>query len=102
MRVILSSCPPDKAEAIASALVERQVAACVSVLPGAVSTYRWQGAVQREAEHLLLIKVPESGLERCVALLTEVHPYEVPEILALPVAHANASYAQWAREMVAE
>ena len=102
MRVILSSCPPDKAEAIATALVERRVAACVSVLPGAISTYRWQGAVQRDTEHLLLIKVPAEGLARCIEVLSEVHPYEVPEILALPVDHANASYADWARQMVAD
>lgn len=101
MRVILSSCPPEQADAIASALVERRVAACVSVLPGAISTYRWQGAVQRETEHLLLIKVPEEGLAACVEALNEVHPYDVPEILALPVAYANAPYAQWARSMVA-
>ncbi len=100
MRVILSSCPADKADEIASALVERQVAACVSILPGAISTYRWEGAVQRDSEHLLLIKVPVEGLQRCVAALAEVHPYDVPEILALPVDHASPSYAAWAREVV--
>ncbi len=100
MRVILSSCPPGQSDAIARALVERRVAACVSILPGAISTYRWQGAVQCDEEHLLLIKVPVEGLERCVAALTEVHPYDVPEILALPVGHAAASYADWARAEV--
>lgn len=100
MRVVLSSCPPNQADTIAAALIERRVAACVSVLPGAVSTYRWKGAVEREQEHLLLIKVPGEGLGRLVEVLTEVHPYEVPEILALPVEFAAASYADWARAQV--
>ncbi len=98
--VILTSCPAAAADGIATHLVEGQFAACVSALPGALSTYRWNGEVQRDQETLLLIKVPEPALDACIAALEAVHPYEVPEIVALPAARVNASYLAWARQMV--
>ena len=96
MRVILSSCAPDQAKLIADALIEGRMAACVSILPGASSTYRWQGKVEHDSESLLLIKVPQTGVQRCVEALVEVHPYEVPEVLVLPVEAAAKAYAEWA------
>ena len=94
--VILTSCPPDKADGIAAHVVEGRFAACVTALPNARSTYRWQGQVQQENETLLLVKVPRAGLDACLAALTAVHPYEVPELLVLPVAGVNPSYLAWA------
>ena len=102
MRVILSSCAPDQAQVIADALVEGRMAACVSILPGALSTYRWQGKVEHDSESLLLVKVPQTGVQRCVEALIEVHPYEVPEVLVLPVEAANQAYADWAVAQVAD
>lgn len=99
LAVILTSCAPAHADAIAAHLIEGQFAACVSALPGAVSTYRWQGQVQREAETLLLIKVPQRALDACLAALTAVHPYEVPELVVLDAAQVNASYLAWAVAM---
>lgn len=94
--VILSSCPATAADAIARGLVEQRVAACVSALPGAVSTYRWQDSVQCEAETLLLIKVPGERLDACMAALAVLHPYEVPEIVALPADRVAQGYLAWA------
>ncbi len=99
--VVLTSCPPDRADAIAAHLIDGHFAACVSVVPGAVSTYRWQGQLQRETEALLLVKVPQPSLERCLAALTAVHPYAVPELVVLAAQDVNASYLAWAMAMTA-
>jgi periplasmic divalent cation tolerance protein len=88
----------EDAERIARALVERGLAACVNVLPGLTSIYRWKGAVERADERLLLIK---TRAERFAALrdaLVALHPYEVPEVLALPVAFGHAPYLAWLDE----
>ena len=97
--VILTSCPPAQAQRIADELVERHVAACVTLLPGAVSTYRWQGKVQRDQETLLLIKVPTERTAACVEALKQAHPNTVPEIMVLPAGDVAASYLAWAREV---
>jgi len=97
LHVMFSSCPAAVADAIARGLVERRVAACVSALPGAISTYRWQGEVQCEAETLLVIKVAEEQLQACMTTLAELHPYEVPEVIAWPAPHVAATYLAWAQ-----
>jgi periplasmic divalent cation tolerance protein len=87
---------------IARALVERRLAACVNVLPGARSIYRWQDAVQDDRELLLIIKT-RSGLEAALsAALGELHPYDVPEIVALEAAFVAPPYARWLLESVDE
>jgi periplasmic divalent cation tolerance protein len=100
MRIILSHCPPDKAETLAAALVEERLAACVNALPGVRSIYRWRGAIEREAETTLLIKTSVPALERCIARLRALHPYAVPEIVVLTpdVAASFAPYVQWVRD----
>ncbi len=100
MHIIISSCPPDRAQALADALVEQQRAACVTIVPQVASTYRWQGTVQHENEALLLIKVPKYALDACLASLRAVHPYEVPEILVLDPTQVDAAYLAWARAQV--
>ncbi len=95
MRVVLCNCPPDHAERIARALVESRVAACVNAIPGVVSVYRWKGEVQRELETTLLIKTREERIADLKDAIAELHPYEVPEIVVLPVADVNAAYAAW-------
>lgn len=83
----------DQARQIGAAMVERQVAACVNLLPGVESIYRWQGKVERAGEVLAVFKTTRySELE---AALRELHPYEVPEILALPVAAGLPAYLEW-------
>ena len=92
--VVLCTFPDlEQARQIGAALVERQVAACVNLLPGVESIYRWEGKVERAGEVLALIKTTRyPDLE---AAIRELHPYEVPEILALPVAAGSEGYLKW-------
>jgi periplasmic divalent cation tolerance protein len=85
----------EDAERIARALVERGLAACVNVVPAVTSIYRWKGKLEQDEERLLVIK---TGAERYPALreaLVALHPYEVPEVLALPVADGHPPYLEW-------
>lgn len=82
-------------ERIGRALVERGLAACVNVVPGLVSIYRWKGAVEREEERLLLIKTRRETFPALREALVSMHPYEVPEVLALPIADGHAPYLEW-------
>ena len=85
----------EDAEYIAREMVERRLAACVNILPPVTSVYRWQGEVTREAEHLLLMKTRKDRFEALRARLVEIHPYETPEVVALPVAAGHLPYLQW-------
>ena len=94
--VVLCTCPDDVvAERIASALVEERLAACVNRIPGIVSTYRWQGAVHSDREILLLIKTTCDQVEPLTALVASLHPYELPEVLAVEVAAGSPGYLDW-------
>lgn len=94
--VILTTVPDlESAEAIARALVAEQLAACVNVLPPMTSFYRWRGAMEREAEHQLVIKTIRSRVPDVQARLLELHPYEVPEFLVLPIVDASMAYLEW-------
>lgn len=85
----------EDAEYIAREMVERRLAACVNILPPVTSVYRWQGEVTREPEHLLLMKTRQDRFEALRARLVEIHPYETPEVVALPVAAGHLPYLQW-------
>lgn len=86
------------AERIAHALVERRLAACVHALPRGTSVYRWQGAVEQAAEQQLVIKTRADRFEALRAALVELHPYDVPEVVALAVTAAHAPYLAWLLE----
>ncbi|MBF0164349.1 MAG: divalent-cation tolerance protein CutA [Magnetococcales bacterium] len=88
---------PDEAmaESLAEALVHEGLAACVHILPAGRSIYRWQGAVHKEAEWTLLIKTDHVRFVPLRTRLLVLHPYEVPEILALPVEDGNPAYLAW-------
>lgn len=98
--VMITTTPEDAAAAIARALVEQRLAACVNVLPAVQSVYRWQGEVEEASEALVVIKTLRSRFEAVDAALRELHPYEVYELLALPVEAGNAAYLGWMRESV--
>lgn len=93
--VVLVTAPPDRAPELARGLVEAGVAACVNVVPGVRSIYRWQGAVHDDAEALLVIKTTRGGFEALRAEVTARHPYDVPEVLAVPLAAGHAPYLAW-------
>jgi periplasmic divalent cation tolerance protein len=85
----------EDAERIAERLVEQGLAACVNVLPGVVSIYRWKGRVERDEERLLLIKTRAERFEELRETIVSLHPYEVPEIVALPVIAGHQPYLDW-------
>jgi periplasmic divalent cation tolerance protein len=80
---------------IARQLVDEQLAACVNVLGEIQSVYRWNGEVSEDREVQCLIKTSAAGFERLRARLIELHPYEIPELVALPVTAAYAPYLEW-------
>lgn len=101
--VVLSTCATaDEAEKIARGLIDARLAACVSVLPGARSFYRWQGAVENAAEWLLLIKTSRERFESVRLELEKLHSYEVPEIIALPIVDGAANYLNWLDTEIAQ
>lgn len=95
-RLVLCTCPDqDTAIAIGERLVEERLAACVNVVPGLTSIYRWQGAIEHESELLLLIKTVSARFEALRDALLRLHPYDVPEIIAVPITAGSADYLSW-------
>lgn len=94
-RLVFVTCRIDTAEALARALVEARVAACVNVIPRIASVYRWQDEVQRDEEALLIIKTTAERFEALSAAILAQHPYELPEILAVDIAAGHAPYLDW-------
>lgn len=101
MKVVLCNCPVDVGSALARALVLEGLAACVNVLPGVTSVYRWQGEVCEDEEVTLLIKVAAVGVGRLADAIRGRHPYEQPEIVVLDVdtAASDPGYVAWVRAM---
>ena len=95
MKIVFCTAPAEAAQRLASTLVEERLAACVNVLPAVESIYRWQGAVERADESLLVAKTSDASLERLMSRLAEIHPYSTPEIVAVDVAKASAAYLAW-------
>jgi periplasmic divalent cation tolerance protein len=96
VRVALSTAPDaETAGRIARALVDERLAACVNVVPGVRSIYRWQGAVEDDAEVLLVIKTRAERLETLALRLRALHPYELPELVALPAVGGLGAYLEW-------
>jgi len=100
--VVFSTCATEEdASKLAQALVEARVAACVTLVPGARSVYRWQGAVESATECLLIIKSDRPRFERLRASLEHLHNYEVPEVLAISVVDGAPNYLDWLRDQLA-
>jgi periplasmic divalent cation tolerance protein len=94
--LVLCTCPEGEAALdLARFLVEERLAACVNVLPGLTSVYAWQGAVETSRESLLLVKTERAAYARLEERLRERHPYELPEIVALPIENGLPDYLQW-------
>jgi periplasmic divalent cation tolerance protein len=91
----------EAAKRLVRTLVERRVIACGTVLPGAVSTYWWQGAIAEEEEVVVVMKTTVERWAELAATLPDLHPYEVPELLALPVADGHPPYLEWVRKETA-
>lgn len=99
MFVVLCNCAPADAERLARAVVSEGLAACVNAIPGVQSTYLWNGAVTVDVETTLLVKVAAARVDALAERLRALHPYELPEILVLPVdtARSDPRYVAWVR-----
>lgn len=94
--VVLVTAPtPEQAAELARAVVGERLAACGNVVPGLRSIYRWEGKVQDDAEALLVLKTTRGRLEALRDRILALHPYEVPEVIALPVEAGSAAYLAW-------
>ncbi len=100
LRVVLCTAPPDRAAELARAVVERRLAACVNIIPGLRSIYRWEGEICDDGESLLVIKTRAEVVADLAAALLELHPYDTPEVIALPIQQdeGNPAYLQWLLE----
>jgi len=99
-RVILVTVPSSEADHLAETLVRERLAACVSVLSGTESHYRWEGRLQRETECQLVIKTADAMVEAVTARVHEIHSYDVPELLVLPVESGSEAYLAWIDDAV--
>lgn len=100
--VVLTTAPTAEAgRTIVRALVERRLVACGTVLPGGTSIYRWRGAVEEQDEALVVLKTTSARWPELAVALPQLHPYEVPELIALPVAAGYAPYLAWLGEETA-
>lgn len=101
-RLVLTTCPNRvDAESLAHALVEERLAACVNLVTGVHSIYRWEGKIETTDEVLLVIKTTRDRLGTLTLRITELHSYEVPEVLVASVEDGAARYLEWLAESVA-
>lgn len=91
---------PELGETIARALVDGRLAACVNVLPAMASTYRWKGQVERDTEHQLIVKTTAARAPAVERRIRELHSYELPEFLVIPIGAGGEPYLRWIAESV--
>ena len=85
----------EEAQKIASVLLERRKGACVNIVAGVDSRYRWQGKLETDREALMIIKTRTALVDELVDLVKEIHPYDVPEVIVLPIVDGNSDYLRW-------
>ena len=102
LKLIMTTCPQDKAEEITDVLLEQKLVACVNRIAPVKSKYFWKGKIQTDDECILFLKTTDEFVRRTVEKLEEIHPYEVPEIVLLKVEDVNSSYLKWITESVRE
>ncbi len=95
--VILCTSSSEESEEIARRLVEEKLSACVSIMP-VTSFYRWRGRVEKENENLLIIKTRSTRVNEVISRIKELHSYELPEIIVLPIVGGHEDYLDWLRE----
>jgi periplasmic divalent cation tolerance protein len=93
--VLVTAPDAEKAAELGRALVEEKLVACVNVVPGVRSIYRWEGRVEDASEALLVMKTPQFRMKELVDRVVELHPYDVPEVMALSVADGHGPYLDW-------
>ena len=93
--ILITASTEEEARKIADSLLTHRKAACVNIVPAVSSTFWWQGKVESEQESLLIIKTTAGLLDEIVSLVKEIHSYDVPEIIALPIIGGNQDYLDW-------
>lgn len=95
-QLVLTTCPMGPtAMSIAHVLVEERLAACVNVLPPMQSVYRWRGGVESAEEQLLIVKIRVADYATVQRRIQELHPYELPEVIAIPISNGLPAYLSW-------
>ena len=103
LALVLTTVPsPEAGETLVRNLLEERLVACGSLVPGLISLFRWEGRLEREAETLLVLKTPRERVEPLLARIEALHPYELPELLAVPVEAASHAYCRWVRQETLE
>lgn len=97
IRIVYISIPRDEADRMALALVQERLAACVNIVPKITSYYWWEDAVQTDDEALLIVKTTVQRFQALMNYVLENHPYELPEIIGLPVSSAYPDYVAWVK-----
>lgn len=99
MQVVFTTCPDaGSARALSGTLVAERLVACGNIVPGLTSVYRWKGEIREDREVLLILKTRAERLDALTDRLSELHPYDVPELLALPVDRGAEPYLRWVVE----
>ena len=100
--VVLCTVPDEETAAkLAETLVQNRLAACVNIIGPHKSVYEWKGKLEKDTEFLLVIKTATGRFEALAEKVVQLHPYEVPEIIALPVLAGNAAYLDWVKQQTA-
>lgn len=100
-QVIFVTVPNKKeAEKIAGSLLKHRLAACVNIIPGITSVYRWKGGIEKSKELLLVIKTSKNKTDNLIKLVKKEHPYDIPEIISLPITKGNKDYLRWISDSI--
>ena len=93
--VVLCTCPEGAVDALTERVLSARLVACVNVVAGVRSVYRWEGKIENELESLLVMKTQRARIDSLIQTIESAHPYEVPEVLALPIGDGSHPYLQW-------
>ena len=96
LRLLVMTCPQDQAESLLTTLLGERLVACGNILPAVLSRYWWQGELCSDAEALVVLETTADRLDEAMRRLAEIHPYEVPKILAFTPVAAHTPYVEWA------
>ena len=100
-QLVLCTCPDqDSAQTIAEHLIDQKLAACVNILPGIKSIYSWRGKRESAQEHMLFIKTTNDAYKGLEKIITELHPYELPEIIAVNIENGSKGYLNWISDCI--
>jgi len=99
--VFITSGSDEEAKRLARVLVEEKLAACVNIISGVDSLYWWKGRIESSREWMLVVKTQGKMVKKVVKRVKEIHSYEVPEVIALPIVEGNRDYLQWISDVLA-